>query len=60
MRDQVNIWVFPVLGFALLLGLVKSLPPLHEVAAQAGVELPKYLGSLGTEPDPGPSLQGHA
>jgi hypothetical protein len=25
---------------------VKSLPPLHEVAEMAGVELPEYLGRL--------------
>jgi flotillin len=29
-----------------LSGLIKSLPPLHEVAAMAGVELPKYLGEI--------------
>jgi flotillin len=29
-----------------LSGLVKSLPPLHEVAGMAGIELPKYLGEL--------------
>lgn len=29
-----------------LAGLVKSLPPLHEVAGMAGVELPKYLGEI--------------
>jgi len=28
--------------------MVKSLPPLHEVAGMAGVDLPKYLGSLGS------------
>ena len=27
-----------------LAGMVKSLPPLHDVAAMAGLELPKYLG----------------
>jgi flotillin len=27
-------------------GLISSLPPLHELAKQAGVELPHYLGSL--------------
>jgi flotillin len=26
--------------------LVKSLPPLHDVAANAGVELPEYLGTM--------------
>jgi len=29
-----------------LSGLIKSLPPLHEVAAMAGIELPQYLGEL--------------
>jgi len=29
--------------------LIKSLPPVHDVAAMAGVELPDYLGSIGTE-----------
>ena len=47
--------------------LVKSLPPLHEVAEMAGVELPEYLGRLvdtraGTErpageDQPGPSTK---
>ena len=26
--------------------LIKSLPPLHEVAGMAGVELPDYLGNI--------------
>jgi flotillin len=26
--------------------LIKSLPPLHEVAKMAGVELPEYLGGM--------------
>ena len=29
-----------------LAGMVKSLPPLHDVAAMAGLELPKYLGDV--------------
>ncbi len=29
-----------------LSGLIKSLPPLHEVAKMAGIELPQYLGEL--------------
>ncbi|MBM3132375.1 MAG: flotillin family protein [Chloroflexi bacterium] len=29
-----------------LSGLVKSLPPLHDVAAVAGIDLPKYLGEI--------------
>jgi len=31
---------------AFLAGLIKSLPPLHDVAGLAGVQLPEYLGSL--------------
>jgi hypothetical protein len=26
--------------------MVKSLPPLHEIAAMTGVNLPSYLGNL--------------
>ena len=29
-----------------LAGMVKSLPPLHDVAAMAGLDLPKYLGDM--------------
>lgn len=29
-----------------LSGLIKSLPPLHDVAEMAGLELPKYLGEM--------------
>lgn len=29
-----------------LSGLVKSLPPLHDVAAMAGIDLPEYLGKI--------------
>ena len=29
-----------------LAGLIKSLPPLHDVAGMAGIELPKYLGEI--------------
>jgi len=32
-----------------LSGLIKSLPPLHDVAAMAGIELPKYLGEIVSE-----------
>ena len=31
--------------------LVKSLPPLHDIAGMAGVELPAYLGKIGEHPD---------
>ena len=30
-----------------LSGMVKSLPPLHDVAKMAGLQLPTYLGSVG-------------
>jgi hypothetical protein len=29
-----------------LSGLIKSLPPLHEIAKMAGLELPTYLGEM--------------
>jgi len=29
-----------------LSGLIKSLPPLHDVAGMAGIDLPEYLGSI--------------
>jgi len=32
-----------------LAGMIKSLPPLHDVAGMAGIELPKYLGEITTE-----------
>jgi len=31
--------------------LVRSLPPLHDIAANAGVELPEYLGSMTDDDD---------
>jgi len=34
--------------------LIKSLPPLHEVARMAGVELPDYLGHVAREKAPAP------
>ena len=36
-----------------LSGLVKSLPPLHEVAGMAGIELPKYLGEVAVAQEQG-------
>ena len=38
-----------------LAGMIKSLPPLHDVAALAGLELPQYLGHMvdGSGPNPG-------
>ena len=35
-------------GFAS--SLIKSLPPLHEVAGMAGIDLPSYLGKMVDEP----------
>ena len=32
-------------------GLVASLPPLHELAKNAGVELPEYLGKRRSDED---------
>lgn len=32
-----------------LSGMIKSLPPLHEVAGMAGVELPGYLGNSSSD-----------
>jgi len=38
-----------------LSGMVKSLPPLHDVASMAGVELPDYLGKINeNKPSPAP------
>jgi flotillin len=34
-----------------LSGLIKSLPPLHDIAEMAGLELPKYLGEMKVERD---------
>ncbi len=36
-----------------LSGLIRSIPPLHEVAGMAGVELPQYLGDTTEKPDKG-------
>ena len=42
-----------------LAGMVKSLPPLHDVAAMAGLELPKYLGDTTAAPTPPANPNGH-
>jgi flotillin len=39
-----------------LAGLVKSLPPLHDVAEMAGVELPKFLGETKGKEPPAPGV----
>jgi len=31
-------------------GMIKSLPPLHEIAKQAGLDLPKFLGDMAADP----------
>jgi flotillin len=36
--------------------LIKSLPPLHEIAKMAGVELPDYLGHVAPEKPPKPEV----
>jgi flotillin len=38
-----------------LAGMVKSLPPLHDVAAMAGLDLPKYLGDAKAPDLPAPN-----
>lgn len=40
-----------------LSNMVKSLPPLHEVAKMAGLELPDYLGDVSEEPPNLPDLE---
>jgi flotillin len=32
-----------------LSGFVKSLPPLHDIAEMAGLDLPRYLGQMGAK-----------
>ncbi len=34
-------------------GLVGSLPPLHEIARNAGIRLPEYLGTMDAQAHPG-------
>jgi flotillin len=41
-----------------LAGMVKSLPPLHDVAAMAGLDLPKYLGDATAAAPPAANGQG--
>ena len=38
-----------------LAGMVKSLPPLHDVAAMAGLDLPKFLGDANAASLPAPN-----
>jgi flotillin len=38
-----------------LSGLVGSLPPLHEIATNVGIELPSYLGKPASKKSPPPS-----
>jgi flotillin len=51
--DKVTVWDSPngradgkssTAGF--LSGMMQSLPPIHDVAAMAGIDLPKYLGEM--------------
>ena len=32
--------------------MIKSLPPLHDVANMAGLDLPEYLGKVGEKAEP--------
>jgi flotillin len=41
-----------------LAGLIKSLPPLHDVAKMAGLELPEYLGQMIERGEAGPKTPG--
>lgn len=53
--DKVTVWDSAGNGkdgtatSSFLSGLIKSLPPLHDVARMAGIELPEYLGQMTTE-----------
>ena len=38
-------------------GLLKSLPPLHELCSMAGLDLPEYLGKMKTIPEKAPQPQ---
>ena len=48
--DKITVWDSGTAGSSstanFVSNLVKSVPPLHEVAAMAGVELPEYLGRV--------------
>jgi flotillin len=51
--DKVTVWDTGATGkdgststAGFLAGMAKSLPPLHDVAAMAGIDLPKYMGEI--------------
>jgi flotillin len=53
--DRITVWD-PAGGSAdgsatanFLSGLVRSLPPLHDLAGMAGIDLPEYLGQVAEE-----------
>jgi flotillin len=53
--DKVTVWDSGGNGngsstASFLSGLIRAIPPIHEVAAMAGVELPEYLGKTGEKP----------
>ncbi len=57
--DKVTVWDSPngradgkssTAGF--LSGMMQSLPPIHDVAAMAGIDLPKYLGEMKDKEQP--------
>ena len=56
--DKITVWDSGTPGSSstanFVSNLVKSVPPLHEVAALAGVELPDYLGRVADKPASAP------
>ncbi len=42
-----------------LSGMVKSLPPLHDIAGMAGLDLPDYLGKVAEKKEPGQASSGN-
>ncbi len=54
--DKITVWDSGATGESstanFVSNLVKSLPPLHEVAKMAGVDLPEYLGQVAKSPIP--------
>ncbi|MBX7057883.1 MAG: flotillin family protein [Leptospirales bacterium] len=49
--DKITVWDSGTSGDGsstanFLSGLIKSLPPLHEIAAMAGIDLPQFLGQI--------------
>lgn len=47
--DKITVWDSGSNTSSFMSGLVKSLPPLHDVAKMAGFDLPEYLGKISTD-----------